>query len=248
MSKSSYSQLHPNSSESLSESPLQTSIGTLTSAFKAAAKITQKGAKIAGNTTASIADAVGIKDKFEAAGKATLQATRKLAEKSRYDAQKQLNKAKRLATKALDFDEEEDSGDTADFDLLLSAAGAVKRAIPIHGHYSQIFAVPAGQKLVWKALVKRQDIGFMVKEIRGNEGVVEIEPLQRYKAGSQIQGQIEISSVSRNITLTFDNSHSLQGKTVCYWVAIGENVSLSDDAIGENRTRETMAAENGPSD
>jgi len=249
MSKSSYAQLHPNSNEGPSrESALMSSLDTISTVVMAAAKFTKKGAKMAGKTTVSIADAVGMKDTFEAAGKATYQATRKLAEKGRIDAQKQLNKAKRLATKALDFEEEEDSGDTADFDLLLSAAGAVKRSIPIHGHFSQIFAVPAGQKLVWKARVKRQDIGFMVKEIKDNEGMVDIEPLQKYSHRSQIQGQIEVSTVSRNITLTFDNSHSLQSKNVCYWVAIGENVSLSDDALGENRTRETAAADNGPSE
>jgi hypothetical protein len=240
MSKSSYSQLHPtDNAGDTSKSPLD----TLTNFISQAASITKKGATLAGQTVIASADAVGVKDTFEAAGKAT----RKLAEKGRYDATKAVNKAKRLASKALDFEEEEDSTDTIDFDLLLSAVGAIKKAIPIHGQHSQVFSVPIGSKMIWKARVKRQDIGFTVKEI-GPNGTTEIEPLQKFKSDMQIQGEINAATYNRNITLTFDNSHSLHGKTVAYWIAIGESVSLSDDVVGAVRAREVAAAEEGPAE
>eukprot|EP01035_Chromulina_nebulosa_P021510 gene21510-27854_t len=216
-------------------------IHALTGVFKSAVNFTKSGAKFAGQTMMASVDAVGLKDKVEAAE----QAARKLAAKGRVDATKAVNKARRLATKALDFEEEEGSFDTADFDLLLSAAGAVEKNVQIHGYHSQTFVVPAGSIMVWKARVKHQDIGFSVKE-ESDIGITEHEPLQRFKSDSQIQGQIESSNVQRNITLTFDNSHSLQRKTIAYWIAIGENVSLSDDLIGEARSKEVAAAEEGP--
>lgn len=49
-----------------------------------------------------------------------------------------------------------------------------------------------------------------------------------------IQGRIApISDRPRSIVLLFDNAYSaaLQGKTIVYWVAVGENVSLADDQV-----------------
>lgn len=146
----------------------------------------------------------------------------------------------------IDFDFVE-GGDSEDFDLLLSAVGAVRKSIPMHGNYTQVYSVPAGSNMVWKARVKRQDIGFIVKEINLTDSI-EIEPLQRYKADAQIQGQLDRSNKSRSIQLIFDNSHSLHGKSIAYWVSIGENVSLTDETIGAKRSKEVYAAENGPSE
>ena len=66
----------------------------------------------------STADAVGLKDKVEAAEKLARKAVQKVGS----DTSKAVNKARRLATKAFDFDEED--LDSSDYDLLLAAAGA----------------------------------------------------------------------------------------------------------------------------
>jgi hypothetical protein len=51
------------------------------------------------------------------------------------------------------------------------------------------------------------------------------------------------------VILVFDNSYSkIQRKQVAYWVSIGENVSLEDDTLGAARSKEVMAAEEGPTD
>ena len=99
--------------------------------------------------------------------------------------------------------------------------------------------------LVWKCRVKSFDITFSVREVKDNDAI--IESPQKYSSEAQIQGKIAPIDRSRNINLLFDNSHAhLQRKTVVFWVAIGEKVSLADDQIGAARSKEVTAAEEGP--
>ncbi len=217
----------------------------------AAGKFTQKGVNAVGGVISSsvltAADAVGVKDKVEAAEKMA----RKVANKGVNDVNKAVNKTRRMANKAINFDDEDFSAlNSADYDLLLSAAGAVERHINAFGNYSQTFVVPAGSAFVFKARVKKNDIGFSVREIKENEGIPQIiEPLTVHSHEAQIQGKIPSSERNRNINLFFDNSHSpLIRKTVVFWVAIGEKVSLADDQIGAARSKEVTAAEEGPAE
>lgn len=39
---------------------------------------------------------------------------------------------------------------------------------------------------------------------------------------------------------------ALNSRHVGYWVSIGPNVSLADDGVGASRTKEVIAAEEGP--
>ena len=171
------------------------------------------------------------------------------------DANKAMNKARRMAKKKIvDVLEIDEDGDdilaSSDYELLLSAAGAVEKTINISSSWSQSFTVPAGSAFVWKARVKRYDIGFIVREIRNAANPSEsldIETLTRYRSDAPIQGHLPAVGYARNITLVFDNIHShLQTKKVVYWVACGENVSLADDAVGAARSLEVSAAEEGP--
>ena len=68
---------------------------------------------------------------------------RKAVHKVGSDTSKAVNKARRLATKAFDFDEDEANLNSSDYDLLLSAAGAQEYVIPPQKSYSQTFIVPA---------------------------------------------------------------------------------------------------------
>jgi hypothetical protein len=165
------------------------------------------------------------------------------------DANKAANKARRLATKALDFEDDDEALESSDYDLLLSAPGATEKIIALHGTHAQTFLVPAGSTFVWKARVKRGDIGFAVREMRENANPVDIESVMKYRSESLIQGQLPPSNTARNIKVIFDNTHShIQSKRIAYWVACGENVSLADDTIGAARSKEVMAAEEGPTD
>lgn len=208
----------------------------------------EKGAKVTGklisSTVLTTADAVGLKDKVEMAEKMA----RKVTNKASSDANKAARKARRLANKAVNFDEEDTSLDSSDYDLLLSAAGATEKHIAAYGNHSQTFVVPAGSAFVYKARVKKLDIGFSVREIKDNDGIpVIIEPLVVHSSEAQMQGKIPPSERQRNINLFFDNSHSpLQRKTVVFWIAIGDKVSLADDQIGAARSKEVTAAEEGP--
>ena len=157
-------------------------------------------------------------------------------------------KARRLATKALDFEDEDDELNSADYDLLLSAAGATEKSIDILRAHQQVLNIPAGSAVAWKARVKKHEIGFAVREqLKGND-YVDIEPLTKYRSDTQIQGQLPASNQPRNIILVFDNTHSgnLKRKQVAYWIAIGANVSLDDDTLGAARTKEVTAADEGP--
>lgn len=103
---------------------------------------------------------------------------------------------------------------------------------------------------MWKARVKKFDIGFAVREqFKENEPLVDIEVLSKHRSESQIQGQLTAAGHTRTIILVFDNSYSkIQRKQIAYWVSVGEKVSLEDDALGAARSKEVMAAEEGPSE
>ena len=242
---SSYSSVPTNAGGSNNPNSVFDKISVLANTAKVFA---EKGAKMTGNlissTVLTTADAVGLKDKVEMAEKMA----RKVTNKASNDANKAARKARRLANKAVNFDEEDTSLDSSDYDLLLSAAGATEKQIAAYGNHSQTFVVPAGSAFVYKARVKKLDIGFSVREIKDNDGIpVIIEPLLVHSSEAQIQGKIPPSERQRNINLFFDNSHSpLQRKTVVFWVAIGEKVSLADDQIGAARSKEVTAAEEGP--
>lgn len=171
------------------------------------------------------------------------------------------NKARRLANKALEFEDEDDELNSSDYDLLLAAAGATEKTIQIYQSHTQTFNVPAGSALVWKARVRRHEIGFAVREQRdkhekkdkdsegGHSG--DIQPMTLYRSDTQIQGKLPPSKHARSIVLVFTNkpsaeSPNLNPKQVAYWVAVGANVSLDDDALGAARTKEVQAAEEGP--
>ena len=105
------------------------------------------------------------------------------------DANKAVNKARRLANRALDFEENEDDAlASSDYDLLLSAAGAVEKYVNINSSYTQTFVVPAGSAFVWKARVRKNDIAFAVREIRDNDTPIDLEPLIKYRSEAPIQG------------------------------------------------------------
>ncbi len=234
--------------------PVQTSAaGDLISQFTSiaftaantATKLTQKGVNLASGVMFSTADAVGLKDKVEAAE----NTVRKLAARGRNDANKAVNRARRMATRAIDFNEDDHFMQCYDYDLLLSAPGAVEKRIAPLGNHTPTFTLPANNSLVYKIRVKKWDIGFSIREIPNGDGQpIVMEPLVRYGADSVISGIITaVSSESRIINFLMDNSHSpLQGKNIVYWVAIGENVSLQDDQNGGVRSKEMTAAEEGP--
>lgn len=213
-------------------------------AVSTAGKITQKGVAVAGDFVTSTADAVGLKDKVEAAE----SNLRKLATRGRNDGIKAVNKARRLANRAFEFEDGESFN--YEYDLLLSNAGAVEKNIAPYSSFSPSFNLPAGNALVYKARVKKWDINLTLREVEEDGTVpVILDGPQRYSADVVMQGRIPPTNHSRTITLFFDNSHSpLQGKTVVYHIMIGENVSLNDDQNSGERTKEMIAAEEGPSD
>jgi len=208
-----------------------------------AGKIAQKGVSAAGEIVTSTADAVGLRDKVEAAE----NMARKLATRGRNDTTKALNKAKRMASRAFVF---EDETSNYEYDLLLSAAGAVEKHIPVYSSHSPMFTLPAGSAFVYKARVKKHDINFSVREILDNNTPpMFLESPVRYTAENVIQGFISPLDRDRTINLHFDNAYStLQGKYIVFWVAMGQNVALSDDQMVANRSKEVVAAEEGPCD
>lgn len=121
--------------------------------------------------------------------------------------------AKKFAEKGAkmtgNIDEEDTSLDSSNYDVLFSAAGATEKQIAAYGNYSQTFVVPANSAFVYKARVKKLDIGFSVREIRENDGIpVVIEPLLLHSSEAQIQSKIPPSERQRIINQHFDNSHS----------------------------------------
>lgn len=103
---------------------------------------------------------------------------------------------------------------------------------------------------MWKARVKKFDVGFAVREqLHGNDTPIDIQAVTNHRSESLIQGQLAPQQHNRIVILVFDNSYSkIQRKQVAYWVSIGENVSLEDDTLGAARSKEVMAAEEGPTD
>ena len=129
-----------------------------------------------------------LKDSLLAADKVARRAV-KDGGKKLADANKAVNKARRLANRALDFEENEDDAlASSDYDLLLSAAGAVEKYVNINSSYTQTFVVPAGSAFVWKARVRKNDIAFAVREIRDNDTPIDLEPLIKYRSEAPIQG------------------------------------------------------------
>jgi hypothetical protein len=225
------------------ESLLSKFTGAAKHVFFQTEQIAQKTVKVAGGVVASTADAVGLKGQVLAAE----TIARKFATQGTNQTKRAVNKARRMANRAFDFDE--DSGNSYDYDLLLSAAGAIEKSVAVLATHSQPFQLPAGSALIWKARVKKFDIGFSVKETVEESGQppVVLEAPQKYSMEMPIQGRIAPEPYNRTVTLHFDNSFSaLQSKTVVFWVAIGENVSLSDDMVGVARSKEVSAADDGP--
>lgn len=205
------------------------------------ANITKQSVEKATGIVTSTADALGLKDNVEAAE----NMARKLAARGKMETNKAMNKARRMANRAFEFDEE-DLINSYDYDVLLASAGAVEKVV--YNNLPVILNVPAGNSLVYKARVKKYDINFSIKETRENETIVNVlETPQKYTPDLQIKGMISSVDYSRTITLFFDNSHSpLQRKNVAYWIVIGENVSLADDQQASGKSKEMTAAEEGP--
>lgn len=162
------------------------------------------------------------------------------------DASRDMAKTLRLNKKTWDFEEDNDAMNSADYDLLMSAAGATEKFVNQGSSFSQTISVPAGSAFVWKARVKKGDIGFAIRETTDGPHK-DIEVMSRYGSESQIQGQLPAGHAARNITMVFDNSHShFEGKHIVCWAACGVNVSLTDERVGKERWLEQKAAEEGP--
>ena len=186
-------------------------------------------------------------EEVERAAKWAANGAKTGAGKKWIDANKAVHKARRLAKKALDFEDEDGELSSADYDLLLSAAGATEKTIAIYKSHTQTFTIPAGSAFVWKARVKKFDIGFAVREqIKENDPLVDIQEYSKHRSESQIEGQLAPTNRARTIILVFDNSYSkIQRKQIVYWVSIGENVSLQDDAVGAAQIGHRGAAADG---
>jgi hypothetical protein len=130
-----------------------------------------------------------LKSSIEAADNAARRAF-KDGGKKLADANKAVNKARRLANRALDFEEEEESLTSSDYEVLLSAAGAVEKTINVSSTLTQTFSIPPGSKFCWKVRVKKHDIGFAVREVKEGEPSLDIEPFTRYRFDTSIQGRI----------------------------------------------------------
>ena len=102
------------------------------------------------------------------------------------DANKAMRKAQRLANRALDFEEDDDSV-SSDYELVMAASGAIEKSIGVSSTYNATFVVPAKSSFVWKARVKRNDIGFAVREVRERDSI-DIESLEKYRFDNPIQG------------------------------------------------------------
>jgi hypothetical protein len=187
-------------------------------------------------------------EEVERAAKWAAHGAKTGAGKTWIDANRTLHKARRLAKKALVFEDEDGELSSLDYDLLLSAEGAIEKTIAIYKSHSHSFNVPAGSAFVWRARVKKFDVGFAVREqSNSHDAPIDIRPVTNYRSESQIQGKVAAQDHNRVITLVFDNSYSkIQRKQVAYWVSVGENVSLEDDALSAARSKEVMAAEEGP--
>lgn len=144
-----------------------------------------------------------------------------------------------------DFEEGDD--DCREYDILLSAVGASELQIPPRSIQIQKVNLPAGSAIVWKARVRHYDIAFAVKELFDDKDPVEIKPPTKYPHDMLIKGKLGPKDKARVIELMFDNSYSqLQRKSVAYWLSIGPNASLADEAGDSHKAKEIAAAEEGP--
>ena len=203
---------------------------------------------------------LGLKEKLtmasRAAGKVALN-TKDGAFKVLGDGNRAFSKASKLAKNALDF-EEDDTLDSSDYDLLLSAAGASEAHIGLQRVHTQTFFVPPGHTVVYKCRIKKGEVGFAIREIRVDRPPTDIKALTRIRSDAQVQGEIKATTRPRNIALVFDNKKFdapmgakdlgllLKAKTVCFWVSCGEQVSLRDESVGLARGKEIEAANLGP--
>ena len=133
----------------------------------------------------------------------------------------------------------------SDYDLLLAASGVVEKVIVPRSSHVQSYNIPQGQKMVWKARVKKGDIGFGIKLLVESTNVMssgtekDIQAIEKYGPERQIIGELKAVNYDRRINMIFDNSNGhINRKNVAYWVAIGENVSHSDETVGAARTLE----------
>lgn len=191
------------------------------------------------------ADTLGLKDQIEAMN----SAVRKLDKDAKIARNKALAKARRFAKRALDFDEDDAELDSADYDSLLSAAGATEIQVANRKNNITTYEVPAGQIFVCKARVKSEDIGFAVKarDLADAKKLIAVQPLTMYTSKDLIQFQLPAVEQQRTVKLVFDNKNSQMNiARVTYWVAIGENVSLADEKVSAQRMKEVNAADNGP--
>lgn len=152
-------------------------------------------------------------------------------------------------------DEEEVELQASDYDLLLAASGAQEKKIDAGSLYTQCYLIPAGHTMVWKCLVDKGDIGFGIRLLVDSSSKdklrpsseLDLEPMDLYRPERPIIGTLKPVAYPRRVNMTFDNTHSgLASKDVAYWVAIGANVSHSDELVGGARTLERTAADNGP--
>ena len=176
------------------------------------------------------------------------------------DGNRAFNRASKLAKKALDFEDDDDALDSSDYDLLLSASGASEIQVGLQRVHTQTFSVPPGHTVVYKCRIKKGDIGFAIREIRGGDRPPsDIKPMTRIRSDAQVQGEIKATNRARTIALVFDNKKLdapvvgvkdlgllLKAKTVVFWVSSGEHVSLRDETQGLARDKEVEAANLGP--
>jgi len=164
-----------------------------------------------------------------------------------------------LAKKALDFEDDDDALDSSDYDLLMSASGASEIHVGLQRVHTQTFSVPPGHTVVYKCRIKKGDIGFAIREMRGDRAPTDIKAMTRIRSDAQVQGEIKATNRPRSIALVFDNKKFdaplsgvkdlgllLKAKTVCFWVSSGERVSLRDESVGLARDKEVEAANLGP--
>ena len=151
--------------------------------------------------------------------------------------------------KFFEEDFEEGDYDSRDYDILLSAVGAIELLLDARSIQIQKIVVPKGSAIVWKARVKQSDIAFAVKEIFDDDDPIEIKPPTKYPHNMLIKGKLAPRDHNRTIELMFDNSYAnTERKSVAYWISVGPNASLADEAGDSAKAKEIAAAEEGPKD
>lgn len=120
----------------------------------------------------------------------------------------------------------------SEYDLLLGAPGVVDKAVGARSIFSQVYLVPAGSVMVWKARVQRGEIDFAIREIREVQTLmteVDVESKVRYHSYDYICGQIKAANHPRKLNMIFDNSISMSNsKNIAFWVSIGKYLGNND--------------------